>query len=51
MFFSIGELTDLEMLDLSFNPDLTTLPDSIGNIKSLRELGLANCRFMKLPER
>ena len=46
---SIGQLTQLETLDLSEN-ELTALPDSIGRLTRLRCLYLGNNRLMELPK-
>ena len=48
---SIGELTNLEKLNLTDNNRLQTLPESIGNLKSLKELGVYDCNLTSLPER
>ncbi|XP_074582048.1 leucine-rich repeat receptor protein kinase HPCA1-like [Curcuma longa] len=42
----IGNLSELQELDLSYNPNLEgPLPTSIGNLKQLRILRLINCKF------
>ncbi|CAH8847844.1 unnamed protein product [Trichobilharzia szidati] len=46
---SIGELTKLVKLDLSFN-HITFLPDSIGQCTSLRDLNLQHNQLTKLPD-
>ncbi|CAH8538922.1 unnamed protein product [Schistosoma bovis] len=46
---SIGELTKLVKLDLSFN-HITFLPDSIGKCTSLRDLNLQHNQLTKLPD-
>ena len=47
----IGTLTDLEHLDLCWNPTLEYLPKSIGNLKRLHTLNLENCNDLEsLPE-
>ncbi|XP_042470973.1 leucine-rich repeat receptor protein kinase HPCA1-like [Zingiber officinale] len=45
----IGNLSELEELDLSFNPNLEgPLPTSIGNLKNLKVLRLIGCKFSGL---
>ncbi|WVZ50134.1 hypothetical protein U9M48_001420 [Paspalum notatum var. saurae] len=47
----IGNLTNLEALDLSYNVDLACLPESIGNLKGLRMLDLTYCLdIQSLPD-
>ncbi|WOK95546.1 putative leucine-rich repeat receptor-like protein kinase [Canna indica] len=48
----IGQLTALQTLDLSYNPDLGgALPSSIGNLNQLSTLSLPGCSFNgPLPE-
>ncbi len=46
---SIGDLTDLTHLDLSYNY-IETLPESIGNLTNLTNLNLKSNRLTKLPE-
>ena len=46
---SIGDLSSLKLLDLSYN-QLTTLPESIGNLSSLRWLYLEDSQLTTLPE-
>ncbi|KAI3810639.1 hypothetical protein L1987_20260 [Smallanthus sonchifolius] len=48
----IGELTELEILDLSYNKGLTgSLTPRIGNLKKLRNLLLVDCGFSgQLPD-
>ncbi|KAH8875617.1 Leucine-rich repeat protein SHOC-2 [Schistosoma japonicum] len=46
---SIGELTKLVKLDLSFN-HITSLPDSIGQCASLRDLNLQHNQLTRLPD-
>ncbi|PWA90732.1 leucine-rich repeat protein kinase family protein [Artemisia annua] len=42
----IGQLTELEILDLSYNQGLTgSLTPAIGRLRNLRNLLLVNCRF------
>jgi Leucine-rich repeat (LRR) protein len=43
----IGTLTNLEHLDLSYNDELTNLPESVGNLKKLHTLNLSNCYWLK----
>lgn len=49
--YSIGELTQLEELDLCENRKLGTLPDSIGKMESLKKLDAHKCNLRCLPER
>ena len=51
VYYSVCSLTQLEELDLSWNEELTTLPDRVGDLKSLRELDLSNCNLAQLPDR
>ncbi|KAI9176232.1 hypothetical protein LWI28_000148 [Acer negundo] len=43
--YSLGNLTKLVSLDVSFNSFLGELPVSIGNLASLKELDLQGCNF------
>ena len=49
--YSICSLTQLEELDLWGNEELTTLPDRVGDLKSLRELNVSGCKITQLPDR
>ena len=49
--FSICSLTQLEELDLSWNTGLTTLPDRVGDLKSLEKLDVSRCNITQLPDR
>ena len=51
VYYSICSLTQLEELDLSYNEELTTLPDRVGNLKSLRKLNVSYCNITQLPDR
>ncbi|CAL8105708.1 unnamed protein product [Calicophoron daubneyi] len=46
---SIGDLTRLTTLDLSFN-HITSLPDSIGNCTAMRDLNLQHNQLTRLPD-
>ena len=46
---TIGELTQLEQLDLQYN-QLTSLPESLGQLVQLRTLALFNNRLATLPD-
>ena len=50
-YYSIGHLTQLEVLNIYGNVMLTGLPDQIGQIRSLKELYIAGCGLEELPER
>eukprot|EP00253_Pinus_taeda_P011764 PITA_11764 len=42
----VGNLTELQTLDLSYNPQLTeTLPRTLGNLTNLKNLVLIGCNF------
>lgn len=45
----ISNLKNLEILNVSFNKNLIELPNSFGNMQSLRELILNNNKLEKLP--
>ena len=48
---TIGKLTQLTSLNLSWCKSLTTLPESIGNLTNLTSLVLKGCEsLMALPE-
>ena len=49
--YSMCSLTHLEELDLSWNVELTTLPDRVGDLKSLRKLNVGRCNIFQLPDR
>lgn len=48
----IGRLSELQILDLSYNPGLTgTIPSELGNLQRLQTLILIGCRFSgRIPE-
>ncbi len=46
---SIGQLSNLEALDLGMTDHLRTLPDEIGNLSSLKRLDLYHSNIMSLP--
>lgn len=48
--YSIGQLADLENLDLSHNK-LESLPECISELKSIRKLDISRCCLAALPER
>jgi Leucine-rich repeat (LRR) protein len=46
-----SNLSDLEHLDLSGNPYISNLPESIGNLRKLHTLDLSDCESLKkIPE-
>ena len=48
---SIGQLQNLQVLDLERCKNLTTLPESIGQLQNLQKLDLGNCeKLTTLPE-
>lgn len=47
---SIGSLKYLKELDLGYNPPLNYLPVSIGNLSSLKYLGIYGCGLKALPD-
>lgn len=47
---SLGDLSHLQVLDLSGNADLTRLPSATGRLKSLRVLIVKDCNLLELPE-
>ena len=50
LFYSIGNMTNLENLDLKGCSSLVELPSSIGNLHNLKKLNLRNCStLMALP--
>ena len=51
VYYSVCSLTQLEELNLRYNKKLTTLPDRVGDLKSLRELNVGICNITQLPER
>ena len=46
---SIGEMTNLMLLDISENP-ITELPETIANLKNLKTLKISRTQIQKLPE-
>jgi Leucine-rich repeat (LRR) protein len=46
---AIGNLVNLEFLNLSSNEGLETLPNEMGNLVNLSELNLNACSFSELP--
>ena len=51
VYYSVCSLTQLEELNLLENEKLTTLPDRVGDLKSLRELNVSYCNITQLPDR
>ena len=49
--YSICSLTQLEELDLWGNEELTTLPDRVGDLKSLKEFDVSFSNITQLPDR
>ena len=49
--YSVCSLTQLEELDLWNNKELTTLPERVGDLKSLRKLDVTWCNITQLPDR
>jgi Leucine-rich repeat (LRR) protein len=45
----LGQLTQLEQLNLVGNGKLTSIPAEIGQLRSLQELNLGGCRITALP--
>ena len=46
----IGELSNLERLNLAFNPTLSKVPKSLGQLKNLESLDLMYCAFRDFPK-
>ena len=51
VYYSVCSLTQLEELNLSWNRKLITLPDRVGDLKSLRKLNVSGCSITQLPDR
>ena len=51
VYYSVCSLTQLEELELRSNKQLPTLPDRIGDLKSLRNLSVSYCNITQLPDR
>ena len=49
--YSVCSLTQLEELNLWGNNKLTTLPDRIGDLKSLKKLIVSECNITQIPDR
>ena len=49
--YSVWSLTHLEELSLWGNEELTTLPDRVGDLKSLKKLDVRVCNITQLPDR
>ena len=50
-YFSIGSLSTLEVLDVSANKTIKTLPDFISELRSLKTLNVSHCHLRNLPDR
>ena len=51
LYYSVGKLTQLKVLDLWGNKFSDGLPDVIGQLTSLNTLDLESCKLTTLPER
>ena len=51
VYYSVCSLTQLEELDLSENEELTTLPDRVGDLKSLKKLNVSYCNITQIRDR
>ena len=51
VYYSVCSLTQLEELHLSLNKELTTLPDRVGDLKSLKKLNVSFCKITQLLAR
>jgi len=49
-YFSLCQLTQLEKLDIRYNP-LKTVPDVVSSFTSLKKLDMRMCELCDLPER
>ena len=51
-YYSISHLVQLEILDVSYNEDLQTLPDDFfKDMTSLKKLYMSSCNLSSLPDR
>jgi len=50
LFYSLCQLTQLEKLDIGWNP-LNTVPEVVTSLTSLEELNMESCELSTLPER
>ena len=50
VYYSVCSLTQLEELNLWGNKELTTLPDRVGDLKSLKKLNVSGCNITQLPD-
>ena len=51
LYYSVGKLTQLKVLDLWGNKFSDGLPDVIGQLTSLNTLDVQNCILTSLPKR
>ena len=51
VYYRSQSLSQLKVLDLSYNEDLKKVPSLVGEIKTLKELNLRRCGLDDLPQR